>query len=101
MSICDVRDGVSMATNCMRQQMETFKAVEKEMKTKAFSKEGLSAAAKLDPREKEKVEMCNFLGDMVDELSRQIESAEAEQDTVQATMKKRSLSASLSDINGT
>jgi CCR4-NOT transcriptional regulation complex NOT5 subunit len=58
------------------------------MKTKAFSKEGLSAAAKLDPKEKEKVEMCNFLGDMVDELSRQIESAEAEQDTVQATMKK-------------
>jgi len=32
--------------------METFKAVEKEMKTKAFSKEGLSAAAKLDPKEK-------------------------------------------------
>jgi CCR4-NOT transcription complex subunit 3 len=77
-----------MATDRMRQQMETFKAVEKEMKTKAFSKEGLSAAAKLDPREKEKLEMCNFLGDMVDELSRQIESAEAEQDTVQATMKK-------------
>lgn len=68
--------------------METFKAVEKEMKTKAFSKEGLSAAAKLDPKEKEKLEMCNFLGDMVDELSRQIESAEAEQDSVQATMKK-------------
>jgi CCR4-NOT transcription complex subunit 3 len=77
-----------MATDWLRQQMETFKAVEKEMKTKAFSKEGLSAAAKLDPREKEKVEMCNFLGDMVDELSRQIESAEAEQDTVKATMKK-------------
>ena len=87
MSSCD-QHGVSMATDWMRQQMETFKAVEKEMKTKAFSKEGLSAAAKLDPREKEKVEMCNFLGDMVDELSRQIESAEAEQDTVQATMKK-------------
>lgn len=69
-------------------QMETFKAVEKEMKTKAFSKEGLSAAAKLDPKEKEKLDMCNFLGDMVDELSRQIESFEAEQDTLQATMKK-------------
>jgi CCR4-NOT transcription complex subunit 3 len=79
---------VCAAADGMRQQMETFKAVEKEMKTKAFSKEGLSAAAKLDPKEKEKVEMCNFLGDMVDELSRQIESAEAEQDTVQATMKK-------------
>ncbi|KAM0718926.1 hypothetical protein Q7P37_005998 [Cladosporium fusiforme] len=78
-------------------QMETFKAVEKEMKTKAFSKEGLSAAAKLDPKEKEKLEMCNFLGDMVDELSRQIETLEAEQDTVQATMKKSKKDAAKHD----
>lgn len=77
--------------------METFKAVEKEMKTKAFSKEGLSAAAKLDPKEKEKLEMCNFLGDMVDELSRQIETLEAEQDTVQATMKKSKKDAAKHD----
>ena len=51
--------------------MEKFKAVEKEMKTKAFSKEGLSAAAKLDPKEKEKLEICDFLGNMVEELERQ------------------------------
>lgn len=68
--------------------METFKAVEKEMKTKAFSKEGLSAAAKLDPKDKEKHDMCNFLSDMVDELTRQIESAEAEQDSLTAGLKK-------------
>lgn len=58
--------------------MEKFKAVEKEMKTKAYSKEGLSAAAKLDPKEMEKMEICNFLSDMVDELNRQIETTEAE-----------------------
>ena len=66
-----------------------FKAVEKEMKTKAFSKEGLSAAAKLDPKEQEKMEMCSFLGDMVDELARQIESQEAEAETLQAGLKKK------------
>lgn len=76
-----------LLTSCA-QQMETFKAVEKEMKTKAFSKEGLSAATKLDPKEKEKLEMCAFLGDTVDELSRQVESLEAEQDVLQAGMKK-------------
>lgn len=68
--------------------MEKFKAVEKEMKTKAFSKEGLNAAAKLDPKEKEKMEVCNFLSEMVDELGRQIEAQEAEAESLQATVKK-------------
>jgi CCR4-NOT transcription complex subunit 3 len=72
----------------MSKQMEKFKAVEKEMKTKAFSKEGLSAAAKLDPKEKEKLEICDFLGEMVEELERQIEVTEAEAETLQANMKK-------------
>lgn len=81
----------------MIQQMETFKAVEKEMKTKAFSKEGLSAASKLDPKEKEKMDVCGFLSDMVDELTRQIETAEAEQDTVTATIKKGKKDTSKAD----
>lgn len=68
--------------------MEKFKAVEKEMKTKAFSKEGLSAAAKLDPKEKEKLEVCQFLSNMVEELERQIETLEAEEEALQATVKK-------------
>jgi CCR4-NOT transcription complex subunit 3 len=68
--------------------MEKFKAVEKEMKTKAFSKEGLSAAAKLDPKEKEKLEMCQFLSNMVEELERQVETLEAEEEALQATVKK-------------
>ncbi len=68
--------------------MEKFKAVEKEMKTKAFSKEGLSAAAKLDPKEKEKLEACQFLSNMVEELERQVETLEAEEETLQATVKK-------------
>lgn len=68
--------------------MEKFKAVEKEMKTKAFSKEGLSAAAKLDPKEQEKLEACQFLSNMVEELERQIETLEAEEEALQATVKK-------------
>src|ERR1035438_5015874 len=68
--------------------MEKFKAVEKAMKTKAYSKEGLSAAAKLDPKERAKLEACDFLNTMVDELERQIETLEAEGEQIQATMKK-------------
>ncbi|MCJ1382745.1 general negative regulator of transcription subunit 5 [Xylographa soralifera] len=69
-------------------EMEKFKAVEKEMKTKAFSKTGLSAAAKLDPKEREKLDACQFLSDMVDSLERQIETLEAEEEALQATVKK-------------
>lgn len=68
--------------------MEKFKAVEKAMKTKAYSKEGLSAAARLDPKEKAKFEAAEFLSSMVEELERQIETLEAEGESIQATMKK-------------
>ncbi|KAL9130132.1 MAG: hypothetical protein Q9217_001606 [Psora testacea] len=69
-------------------EMEKFKAVEKEMKTKAFSKDGLNATAKMDPKEKEKMEACDFLGNMLEELNRQIETLEAEEEALQATVKK-------------
>ncbi|KKA29135.1 hypothetical protein TD95_003482 [Thielaviopsis punctulata] len=69
-------------------QMEKFKAVEKAMKTKAYSKEGLSAAAKLDPKEQAKAEAGDFLREMVDELEHQVESLEAEGEALSATLKR-------------
>ncbi|PSN72260.1 CCR4-NOT transcription complex [Corynespora cassiicola Philippines] len=69
-------------------QMERFKAVEKEMKTKAYSKEGLQAASKLDPKDKEKADVIEFLQHMNEELERQIETIEAEVEVLQAGMKK-------------
>lgn len=68
--------------------MEKFKAVEKEMKTKAYSKEGLQLASKLDPKDKEKAEMVEFLQHMNEELDRQVETIEAEVEVLQANMKK-------------
>jgi len=41
--------------------MERFKVVERETKTKAYSKEGLGAASKLDPAAKEKQEVTAWL----------------------------------------
>lgn len=68
--------------------MEKFKAVEKEMKTKAFSKEGLQQAAKQDPKEKEKQDAADFLTDQIEELSRQIEALEAEEESLGTVTKK-------------
>ena len=41
--------------------MERFKVVERETKTKAYSKEGLGGAHKVDPKEKEKEETQTWL----------------------------------------
>lgn len=41
--------------------MERFKVVERETKTKAYSKEGLGGAVKVDPKEKEKEEALSWL----------------------------------------
>jgi CCR4-NOT transcription complex subunit 3 len=41
--------------------MERFKVVERETKTKAYSKEGLGAGQKLDPQEKEKEECAQWI----------------------------------------
>jgi CCR4-NOT transcription complex subunit 3 len=58
------------------------------MKTKAFSKEGLLARERMDPKEKEKADACDWISNTVDELSRQIETAEAELETLQGTSRR-------------
>ena len=74
--------------------MEKFKACEKEMKTKAFSKEGLIAATRLDPKEQEKEEEVSWLQSKVEELQIQVEQAEAEIESLQGTGKKRNKGSS-------
>ncbi|KAL5452180.1 hypothetical protein PMIN06_006002 [Paraphaeosphaeria minitans] len=69
-------------------QMEKFKAIEKEMKTKAYSKEGLQLASKLDPKDKEKLEVVEMLQHMNEELDQQVEKIEAEVEIMQASTKK-------------
>lgn len=52
--------------------MERFKVVERETKTKAYSKEGLGAAQKLDPAQKEREEVSNWLANSIDSLNIQV-----------------------------
>lgn len=69
--------------------MEKFKACEKEMKTKAFSKGGLLQSAKLDPKAQEKLEATQWLQTCVEELLLQVEGAEAEIETLQGGGRKK------------
>ncbi|KAJ3569353.1 hypothetical protein NP233_g5107 [Leucocoprinus birnbaumii] len=87
----DIKDKSQLMENrrLIETQMEKFKACEKEMKTKAFSKEGLIQAAKLDPKEQEKEEATQWLQSQVEELQMQVESAEAEVEALQGGGKRR------------
>ncbi|KAI8927720.1 Not1 N-terminal domain, CCR4-Not complex component-domain-containing protein [Entophlyctis helioformis] len=72
----------------IEQQMEKFKAMEKELKTKAFSQAGLNAQNRIDPQEREKEELRIWISDMGDKLSAQIDMLEAEQETLQLAQRK-------------
>ncbi|ORX52455.1 hypothetical protein DM01DRAFT_1323650 [Hesseltinella vesiculosa] len=86
----DIKDKRVLVDNrkLIESQMERFKAVEKEMKTKAFSKEGLAQKEKMDPKEKEKTDTCEWISTTVDELSRQIETVEFELENLQSNSRK-------------
>lgn len=93
----DVKDKSILMENrrLIETQMERFKASEKELKTKAFSKEGLIAASKVDPAERAKMELSSWLSNQVDELARQVETTEAEiEQIIGGAKKKKSGSAS-------
>jgi hypothetical protein len=51
---------------------------EKETKTKAFSKEGLGAAPKTDPKEQKRTEAREYINHCTDEVNMQIDTFEAE-----------------------
>ena len=77
--------------------MEQFKQVEKEMKTKAYSKEGLSQDARKDPEERKRDELSEFLEAQISECQTIIESMEAEEENIQVTLKKSKRDSSKAD----
>ncbi|KAI0052599.1 hypothetical protein FA95DRAFT_1553264 [Auriscalpium vulgare] len=87
----DIKDKTALLDNrrLIETQMEKFKACEKEMKTKAFSKEGLIQSAKLDPKAQEKLEHTQWLQSSVEELLLQVETAEAEIEALQVGGRKK------------
>lgn len=70
-------------------QMERFKVVERETKTKAYSKEGLTGPSRLDPMERERGEITQWLNHCIDTLNIQVDQFEAELETLSAGTKKK------------
>ncbi|CAH8543955.1 unnamed protein product [Dicrocoelium dendriticum] len=76
----------------IEQDMERFKVIEKETKTKAYSKEGLlSTEAKKDPLQKEKEELDEWLKQCISSLNTQMEKYEFEIESITNNNKKKRL----------
>ncbi|XP_061616523.1 CCR4-NOT transcription complex subunit 3-like isoform X2 [Phyllopteryx taeniolatus] len=70
-------------------QMERFKIVERETKTKAYSKEGLGLAQKVDPAQKEKEEVGVWLTNTIDTLNMQVDQFESEVESLSVQTRKK------------
>ncbi|KAG7469401.1 hypothetical protein MATL_G00128480 [Megalops atlanticus] len=70
-------------------QMERFKIVERETKTKAYSKEGLGLAQKVDPAQKEKEEVGQWLTSTIDTLNMQVDQFESEVESLSVQTRKK------------
>jgi len=70
-------------------KMEKFKIVERETKTKAYSKEGLTSGQKLDPAERERADISQWLNTQLESLNIQIDQFEAEIESLGTTKKKK------------
>jgi len=90
-SSTEIKDKKSLqeARKTIELQMERFKIVERETKTKAYSKEGLGAGQKLDPQEKEKEECNQWIAEAIHELNIQIDKFEADMETLSVALKKK------------
>lgn len=70
-------------------KMEKFKIVERETKTKAYSKEGLTSGQKLDPAERERCDISQWLNQCIETLNIQMDQFEAEIENLSNTKKKK------------
>ena len=86
----EIKDKSTLMDNrkLIETQMERFKIVERETKTKAYSKEGLTNSSRMDPAEREKWNMQQWLNQCIDTLNIQVDQFEAEIETLSAGGKK-------------
>ncbi|KHJ42675.1 Not1 domain, CCR4-Not complex component [Trichuris suis] len=71
------------------QKMEQFKIVERETKTKAYSKQGLGSEQKVDPKEKEKEDVIGWLQESIDRLNQRVDLYEGEHEQIYASFGRK------------
>ena len=87
----DIKDKrpLTDARKLIETEMERFKVCEKEFKTKAFSKEGLSQATKEDPKEKERNKVRKWISQSLEAITEAKDIYEAEIESASSSKKSK------------
>ncbi|SCU78310.1 LAFA_0A05996g1_1 [Lachancea sp. 'fantastica'] len=87
----DIKDKDSLQENrrSVEIAMEKYKAVEKASKEKAYSNNSLKKSGNLDPQEKERRDVCEYLSQSIEELERQYDAVQVEVDKLIVLNKKK------------
>ncbi|XP_033095871.1 CCR4-NOT transcription complex subunit 3-like isoform X2 [Anneissia japonica] len=95
----DIKDKRTLLDNrkLIETQMERFKVVERETKTKAYSKEGLGLATRIDPVQREREEVSGWLSQCIDTLKIQVDRFESEMESMTSNSKKRKIPSDKQD----
>ena len=80
-------------------KMEAFKVVEKETKTKTFSKEGLARKEKLDPEEQKKADTNKWIGEVIDQLNGLIDDQDLEVEQLSSGRGKKTNKNKIEECN--
>lgn len=90
-SSSDVKDKAPLLTarKDIEADMERFKVCEKETKTKAYSKEGLKQATKLDPEQQARQKTLEWMQECSTAIESQKELIDAEHESLVANKKKK------------
>lgn len=80
-------------------KMEAFKVVEKETKTKTFSKEGLARQEKLDPEEQKREETIKWISEVIDSLQTHIDEQDLEIEKLSAGRGKKTNKNQIEECN--
>ena len=96
----DIKDKrpLTDARKLIETEMERFKVCEKEFKTKAFSKEGLSQAPKEDPKERERQKARDWIGSCLEKLGEQVDVYEADLEAIAGKKAKKKDAARFEEL---
>eukprot|EP00577_Skeletonema_sp_RCC1716_P032981 CAMPEP_0113420808 /NCGR_PEP_ID=MMETSP0013_2-20120614/27536_1 /TAXON_ID=2843 ORGANISM="Skeletonema costatum, Strain 1716" /NCGR_SAMPLE_ID=MMETSP0013_2 /ASSEMBLY_ACC=CAM_ASM_000158 /LENGTH=626 /DNA_ID=CAMNT_0000308333 /DNA_START=104 /DNA_END=1984 /DNA_ORIENTATION=+ /assembly_acc=CAM_ASM_000158 len=97
----EVKDKVQLLEyrRLIETKMEAFKVVEKETKTKTFSKEGLARQEKLDPEEQKKADTVNWIGEVIEQINNKIDETDLEIETLSAGKGKKTNKNQIEECN--
>lgn len=93
------KDGLMEYRRLIETKMEAFKVVEKETKTKTFSKEGLARQDKVDPEEQKREDTIEWMSSIIEQLQGLIDEVDLEIVKLSAGKGKKTNKSQLEDCS--